>query len=217
MASDGARILIADGHRLEREGLRTILAAAGFDVVAEAADGAGAVRAALNESPDLCLLDLRMTGEPIGAAAEINRRLPSTRIVMINASSNDPRLFAAVDAGAAGYLLEDLEPHALAGELERVLHGEAALCPAFAQRLMDEFRRRERRGWTSRSRRREIELTDREWEVLQLMRARLATAEIGRRLHIAPTTVRRHVGAILKKLNVPSREAALTLTEEQAA
>jgi DNA-binding NarL/FixJ family response regulator len=207
-----ARVLIADGQALARAGLRTILEDAGFDVVAEAADGQAAVRAALEEIPDLCLLDIRMPGGAIGAAAQINRRLPATRIVVINASCNDPQLFAAVEAGATGYLLDDLEPRALAGELERVLHGEASLCPALAHRLMEEFRRRQRRGWAPLA----VELTGREWEVLELMRERLGTADIGRRLHIAPATVRRHAGAILKKLNVPTREAALKLTESSS-
>lgn len=213
----GARVVIADGQTLARAALRTILEDAGLDVVAEAADGEAALKAALNEIPDLCLLDIHMPGGAVETAAQINRRLPATRIVVINASCDDPQLFAAVEAGATGYLLKDLEPRALAGELDRVLHGEAALCPALAHRLMEEFRRRERRGWAPLARRRDVELTGREWEVLELMRERLETADIGRRLHIAPTTVRRHVGAILKKLNVSSREAALKLTEKQAA
>ena len=185
--------------------------------MAEAVDGSGAVRAALEETPDLCLLDVRMPGDPIDSAGEINRRLPSTKIVMMNAPRKDPDLFAAVEAGAMGYLLEDLDPQTLGRELDRVLDGEATLPPALALRLMKEFRRREQRGWAPLARRRDIELTSREWDVLELTRDKLATAEIARRLHISPTTVRRHVGAILRKLDVPSREAALTLTEDQTA
>src|SRR5205823_2565939 len=199
------RLLIADDHVLARAGLRTVLEEAGFDVAAEAVDSSGAVRAALEETPDLCLLAVRMPGDPFDSAAEIKRRLPSTKIVMMNAPRKDPDLFAAVEAGAMGYLLEDLDPQTLGRELDRVLDGEATLPPALALRLMEEFRRREQRGWAPFVRRRDVELTSREWDVLELMRDKLATAEIGRRLHISPTTVRRHVGAILRKLDVPSR------------
>jgi DNA-binding NarL/FixJ family response regulator len=198
-----------------RVGLRLVLEEQGFEVCADESDAAGAVRAALRERPDVCLLDIQMPGSGIEAASAIRFQLPETKIVMLTASREDADLFDAVKAGASGYLLKDLDPDRLGWELNAVLDGEAALPGTLLRRLMDEFRQRDRRGWVPLARRRDVELTSREWEVLELMREGRSTAEIGKRLFISTTTVRRHVGAILKKLQVPDRKAAVRLLEER--
>ena len=210
-------MLLADDHMATRVGLRLVLEEQGFEVCADESDAAGAVRAALRERPDVCLLDIQMPGSGIEAASAIRFQLPETKIVMLTASREDADLFDAVKAGASGYLLKDLDPDRLGWELNAVLDGEAALPGTLLRRLMDEFRQRDRRGWVPLARRRDVELTSREWEVLELMREGRSTAEIGKRLFISTTTVRRHVGAILKKLQVPDRKAAVRLLEERSS
>jgi DNA-binding NarL/FixJ family response regulator len=209
------RVLIADDHALARAGVGQTLADAGFDVVAEASDAPSAVAAAEREQPDLCLLDVHMPGSGIRAAGEIVQRLPETAVVMLTVSRNDEDLFDALRAGAAGYLLKDTDPERLPHALRGVLAGEAAIPRALVARVIDEFRSHGRRRRVPLPGRRGIELSSREWEVLDLLREGLTTAEIGRRLFVSPITVRRHVSAILHKLDVPDRQAAVALLEEK--
>ncbi|MDQ3875498.1 MAG: response regulator transcription factor [Actinomycetota bacterium] len=213
----GPRVLLADDHVPTRAGLRLVLEEQGFEVCAEEGDAATAVRAASRERPDLCLLDIHMPGSGIEAASAIRFQLPETKIVMLTSSREDGDLFDAVKAGASGYLLKDIDPDRLAPELNAVLDGEAALPRGLVLRLLDEFRSRDRRAWVQLARRRDVELTSREWEVLELMREGLTTGDIAKRLFISTTTVRRHVGAVLKKLQVPDRKAAVRLLEERTS
>jgi two-component system, NarL family, nitrate/nitrite response regulator NarL len=125
------RVLLADDHRLIRLALREELEEAGFEVCAEAATAAEAVEAAVREDPDLCLLDISMPGSGLHAAAQINLRLPSTKLVMLTASSKEEHLLEAVRAGACGYLLKEHDPTRLPIVLRDVLAG----VPAFPRRL----------------------------------------------------------------------------------
>jgi DNA-binding NarL/FixJ family response regulator len=211
--SDGLRVLIADDHPPTRAGVRAALEQAGFTVSSEHADAAAAVQAALDERPDICLLDVHMPGNGITAAARIRAALPETSIVMLTVSTNDTDLFDALRAGALGYLLKDTDPERLPHALRGVLEGEAALPRMLVARLIEEFRAREHRR-VSLFKRRGVELTSREWQVLELLREGLSTAEIADQLVISRVTVRTHVSAILKKLQVPDRKAALELFEE---
>ena len=206
---------MADDHPATRAGVRTALEAHGFVVCAECDDAPSAVAAAEQHRPALCLLDIGMPGNGIQAAAQITSRLPETAVVMLTVSRDDDDLFEALRAGAAGYLLKDTNPARLAAALRGVLAGEAVLSPALVGRVIDEFRgggRRSRRLLLKK--RRGVELTDREWEVLELLRAGLSTAQIAARLSISEVTVRRHVGRTLKALRVPDREAAARLVDE---
>jgi DNA-binding NarL/FixJ family response regulator len=205
------RVLIADDHPMTRVGVRLALERGGFDVCAEADDGPSAVEAAEREHPDVCLLDIQMPGSGIRAAEEIAKRVPSTAIVMLTVSRRDSDLFDALRVGASGYLLKDTDPDRLPLALRGVLEGEAALPRHLVTLLIDEFRERGRRRPLLK--RRGVVLTEREWEVLELMSQGLTTFEIGDRLFIEPVTVRTHVSAILKKLRVSSRRAALELIE----
>ncbi len=209
------RVLIADDHVPTRVGIRLALEEEGFATCAEAETGRAAVEAARRERPDVCLLDINMPGGGIAAAAAIASALPETKIVMLTGSREDEDLFAALEAGASGYLYKDLDPERLGSELRGVVAGEASLAPGLAARVLEEFGARARRGWLPVARRRDVELTSRELEVLECMRDGLDTSTIGERLFIAPTTVRRHVASILKKLQVPSREAAVRLLDRQ--
>ena len=208
------RVLVADDHQATRTGVRRVLETHGFDVCAEAEDASGAVAAALRERPDVCLLDIRMPGNGISAAAEIAGAVPETAIVMLTVSRDDEDLFSALRVGAAGYLLKDIPAEHLAASLDAVLDGEASLPGTLVARLVEEFRERGRRRLLALPGRRGVELTGREWEVLQLLRRDRTTAEIAAELFVSETTVRTHVSAILRKLRVPDRRAARRLLEE---
>jgi DNA-binding NarL/FixJ family response regulator len=205
------RVLIADDHAMAREGIRLVLERGGFEICAEVGDGPSAVEAAERERPDVCLLDVRMPGSGIRAAEEIARRVPESAIVMLTVSRRDSDLFDALRAGASGYLLKDTHPNRLPLALQGVLDGEAALPRDLVALLIDEFRERGRRR--PRLRRRGVVLTDRESQVLEMLDEGLSTNQIAERLFVEPVTVRTHVSAILMKLHVPSRKAALELLE----
>jgi DNA-binding NarL/FixJ family response regulator len=200
---------------MARSGVRQSLVEAGFDVVGEASDAPSAVSLAECERPDLCLLDVHMPGGGIRAASDIVERLPETAVVMLTVSRNDEDLFDALRAGAAGYLLKDTDPERLPHALRGVLAGEAAVPRALVTRVIDEFRTRGRRRRVPLPGRRGVELSSREWEVLDLLREGCTTAEIAHRLFVSPVTVRRHVSAVLRKLDVPDRASAVDLLERE--
>jgi DNA-binding NarL/FixJ family response regulator len=211
-----ARVLIADDHLPTRAGVRRVLESDGFDVCAEVASGEEAIEAAVRERPDVCLLDVRMPGAGgVAAAAEIARRVPDASIVMLTVSRDDTDLFDALRAGAQGYLLKDVSREALPGALRSVLAGEAQLPASLVARVLDEFRGRQRHQRALLRVRPAVQLRRREWEVLELLRDGLSTAEIAERLFIAEVTVRSHVSAILRKLRVPDRAAAVRLLDER--
>jgi len=208
------RVLLADDHAVMRGGVREALEAGGFAVCAEVGDGPSALKAALELQPDVCLLDVHMPGGGILAAAAIIERLPGTTVVMLTVSRDDDDLFAALRAGAAGYLLKDIDPQRLPDALRNVMSGEAVLPRALVTRMIEVFGDR-RPGRRARKSAEGVEqLSSREWEVLQRMREGLTTREIAERLDVAPVTVRRHTGEILKKLTVPDRAAAVRLLQE---
>jgi DNA-binding NarL/FixJ family response regulator len=209
--SEPLRVVIADDHQLTRVGVRLALERGGFKVCAEADDATSAVEAAEREQPDICLLDIQMPGSGIHAAQEIARRVPDAAVVMLTVSRSDRDLFDALRVGASGYLLKDMDPERLPLALHGVLEGEAALPRHLVALVIDEFRERGRRRPLLKKR--GVVLTDREWEVLELMSHGLTTFEIADRLFIEPVTVRAHVSAILKKLHVSSRKEALQLLE----
>jgi DNA-binding NarL/FixJ family response regulator len=215
--SSRARVLVADDHAPTRDDIRAAVEADDrFTVVAVAADAADAVQAAVRERPDVALLDMRMPGSGAAAAWEITARLPDTRAVMLTISRSDEDLFAALRAGASGYLLKTMPFADLGDTLAGVLDGSVALPPELVRRLVEEFR-------DTAPRRRALlggravggaQLTSREWQVLDYLRQGLATAEIARRLFVSPATVRSHVAAVLRKLRVPDRAAAVRLFQD---
>lgn len=208
------RVLIADDHAPTRMGVREVLEEDGFEVIAEASTARAAVEAAVEHAPDVCLLDLNMPGGGIAAAAEITRSVPDAAIVILTVSRSDEDLFEALTAGAMGYLLKDIDPDYLPQALRSVLAGEAALPPALAARLVKEFRTRAKRRVLPQVGGRDVELTQKEWQVLDGMREGLSTKEIAEQMFVGPATVRSHVSAILRKLAVPDRESALRLLED---
>jgi DNA-binding NarL/FixJ family response regulator len=205
-------VLVADDHAPTRLGVRLALEGSEFEVVGEAATGPDAVTLARDLSPDVCLLDVNMPGNGIAAARDIARDLPGSTVVMLTVSHDDVDLFDAVRAGARGYLLKDIDPDRLAHALRGVLDGEAALPRGLVTRLMAEFRERDdRRVGVGRGAR----LTSREWEILDLLARGHSTAEIADRYVVSAVTIRTHVSAILRKLQVPDRAAAVRLFRER--
>jgi DNA-binding NarL/FixJ family response regulator len=210
------RVLIADDHPPTRAGVRLALERAGFTICAEAWTAEGALEAALRERPDICLLDIHMAGSGIAAAMKISSRVPTTSIVMLTVSLEDDDLFAALRAGAVGYLLKTTDPGRLPHALEGVMNGEAALPRSLVSRVLAEFRdgsRRRRPAIGPGAR----ELTDREWQILELLSEGLTTADIAARLFISQATVRTHIASTLHKLRAPDRKTAIALLKQLEA
>jgi two-component system nitrate/nitrite response regulator NarL len=209
------RVLVADAQAPARVGVRLALERADFVVCAEVDTAHAAVDAALRERPHVCLIDVDLDGGGFAAASEIRAKLPSLPVVMLAAEPSDNDLFTSLRLGAVGYLGKDTNPDRLAATLRGVLQGEAALSRAFVSRLVEQFRERGSRRELAIPGRQAAELTGREWEVLDLLRQGLETHEIAERLFISDVTVRTHVAAVLRKLEVPDRETALRLLRQQ--
>jgi NarL family two-component system response regulator LiaR len=198
------RVLIADDHAVVRQGLRTFLELQDdIEVVQDVADGEAAVAAAESEAPDVVLMDLVMPGvDGVEAIRRIRERRPQARVLVLSSFLDDERLFPAVRAGAAGYLLKDVEPRELVRAIRTVHGGEALLHPAVAARLMDEFA-------NAAPPDPDLEvLTGREREVLALITRGMANKLIARELSISEKTVKAHVSSILGKLGVTDRTQA---------
>jgi len=180
-------------------------------IVAEVATAEAAVDAALQHRPDIALLDIHMPGSGIVAAREISRRVPDAAIVMLTVSRDDADLFQALSAGARGYLLKDTDPDRLSLALQGVLDGEAALPRSLTARLVEDFQDRERSD--HRRRGALAKLTEREWQILELLHDGNDTRQIAAELFVSPVTVRSHVSGILHKLRVPDRAAAVNLID----
>jgi DNA-binding NarL/FixJ family response regulator len=208
------RALIADDHRPTRDDIQRVLMDDGrFHVCAVAADAAQAVQAAVCERPDVCLLDVRMPGNGVAAAWEITARLPDAKIVMLTVSDEDADLFAALRAGADGYLLKTMDFRRLPDALAGVCSGEAAIQRTLVARVLDRFRGREPRwrrvvGDDETAGRR---MTSREWEVLELLAQGRSTAEIAEELVISAGAVRVHIASVVRKLQLPGRAAVVEL------
>jgi two-component system, NarL family, response regulator LiaR len=197
------RVLIADDHAVVRQGLRTFLELQDdIEVVADVADGEAALSAVEAHEPDVVLMDLVMPGVGgIEAIRRLRKLRPQTRVLVLTSFLDDEKLFPAVRAGAAGYLLKDVEPAELVRAIHTVADGEALLHPAVASRLMEEFSETERPAP-------EEALTAREREVLELIARGLPNKLIARELEIAEKTVKTHVSSILSKLGLTDRTQA---------
>jgi DNA-binding NarL/FixJ family response regulator len=204
------RVLIADDHAPTREDVRRALTEGGLTVCAEAADAARAVRQALETKPDICLLDIRMPGGGVAAAWEISARLPTTKIVMLTVSEDDTTLFAALRAGAVGYLVKDFDLRSLPRALRDVADDRAAIPRTLVARMVKQFQANDPRYRTTTVAAEEgPRLTSREWEVLAGLADGLSTREIGHRLQLKPSGVRAHISAVVQKLGVADRREAI--------
>lgn len=209
-------VVIAESLEPLRRGVRLALQRGGFRIVGEASDARSAVDAAVRLQPDICLLDVRIPGGGITAATAISARTPETKIVMLTLERDDASLFAALQAGASGYLLKETHPDRLVRALKGALNGEAAIPRSLVTRLIAEFRKREARDLRRRAleSRAETSLTNREWDVLRHLEDGRTTAEIADLLGVTPVTVRTHVASLLAKLRVPDRDGAVRRLRE---
>ena len=203
-------LVVADDHEATRAGLRLALGPRGFTVAAEAADADSAIRAVTRVRPDQCLIATHLPGGGIRAAAEIHAHAPHVAIVMLGTVADEAELFAALEAGAAGYLLKDIDPRALGKALRGVNQGEAAIPRYLVAAVIAEFRVRSlATGGAGQARATLASLTERQMRVLELLSKGASTVEIGRRLDISPTTVRRHVSVVVERLGVEGRAGAV--------
>jgi DNA-binding NarL/FixJ family response regulator len=194
------RVVLADDHAVVRQGLRTFLDLQDdIEVVAEAADGEGAVAAAVRTDPDVVLLDLVMPGlDGLGALARL--RDTRARVIVLTSFGDDDKLFAALRGGAAGYLLKDVEPSDLVRAIRSAQDGQSPLSPAIATRVVEEVAH----GGTAAP----GELTPRELDVLILIARGRSNKVIARELGVAEKTVKTHVSHILGKLGLTDRTQA---------
>ena len=208
------RILIVDDHAIVREGQRALIdTEPGMEVAGEAADGVEAVDMAHRLQPDVILLDLLMPRKDgIEAIEEIKAENPEARILVLTSFTEDERVYAAVRAGAMGYLLKDPSPREILTAIRQVYRGEMSMHPSIANKLMRELQR------TSNLPPTDEPLTAREEEVLKLVAQGLPNQEIAERLVISERTVRTHVTNILSKLHLANRtQAALYALREGLA
>jgi len=211
--TESLRVLIADDHAPTRDDVRRALEGdERFEVCAVVADAVEAVQAAVRERPDVCLLDIRMPGSGLAAAWEIAARRPQAKIVMLTVSDDDTALFAALRAGAHGYLLKTMDLRRLPSALHGVCSGEAAMPRALVARVLERFHGREprRRPFVANEASGQ-RLTSREWEVLELLTRERSTAEIAETLVLSASAVRAHITSIVRKLDVADRAAAAEL------
>jgi DNA-binding NarL/FixJ family response regulator len=206
----GLRILLAEADRPTLAGLRLSLSQAGFEIAAEVGSPAAAVDAALAEAPDVALIAADLPGGGIDAVRTLSELAPRVRVIVLSPRPHGEELVAAVLAGAAGYLAKDMSAQRLPHAVRGVAAGEVALPRRHAEHVLAALRRRDvHRGRLAALT--GAKLTDREWEVLHLLADHTSTAEMARRLRISQVTVRRHVSALLAKLDAPDRKAAAEL------
>ena len=205
------RVLLVDDHPVVRQGLRALLSTQeGIDVVGEAEDGDAAVAAAERLSPDVVLMDVVMPGtDGVEALRRICERRSQTRVVMLTSYADERRAMEAVDAGASGFLLKDASPRDVVAAIRAAHRGEAVLHPSVAAKLLAERRRPPAAH---------ADLTARELEVLRLIAGGLQNKQIAAQLHVSEKTVKTHVSAILRKLDVADRtQAAMYAVRERLA
>ena len=216
MAPDPIRVLIVDDHAVVREGLRTFLQLQdGIEVVGEAADGEQAVARATELDPDVILMDLVMPRvDGIGAMRELRRRASPSRVIVLTSFLDDERLMPALQAGAAGYLLKDVEPAELARAVRSACADEALIDPTVAARLLHTLSGDGHGGAVAGANAAGDaidQLTRREREVLELIALGHSNKRIAYELGVAEKTVKTHVGHLLAKLGVADRTQAALL------
>ncbi len=209
------RVVVADGDDAARSVVVTALHGNGCVVCGEAVNSEDAIALAVEQRPDVVLLDVELPGNGITAARELARRLPTTAVVMSAATADDDDLLDSLRAGASGYLLKDTDPARLGFALRGVLNGEAAIPRQLVRRLAEELRAPALPRFVKTSPA-AAKLTAREWQVMELLGAGLTTDQVARRLFLSRSTVRVHVSSVLKKLRVADREGAFAVLRGDA-
>jgi DNA-binding NarL/FixJ family response regulator len=204
------RVVVAEGEDDARAAVVTALEGNGCIVCGEAGSADQVVAVAVEQRPDVVLLDIDLPGHGILAARELARRLPTTALVMFAQTADDDDLFDSLRAGAAGYLLKETDPSRLGFALRGVLNGEAAIPRQLVRRLAEEFRAPALPRFVQTTPA-AAKLTAREWQVMELLGAGLTTDQVARRLFLSRSTVRVHVSSALKKLRVTDRESGFAV------
>lgn len=204
-------VFLADDHPLVRQGLRAVISAADdLEIVGEASDGPAAVDGAVTLGPDVVVMDLQMPGlHGIEATRQILARRPSTSVLVLTMFEDDDTVFAAVAAGAAGYLLKGADGTDILAAVRAVAAGQAVFGPSLARRLRDWFRTPPAQPQLPFT-----DLTTRERQILDHLAAGLSNAEIGARLNLTAKTVANNVSSILTKLHVTQRGQAIVRARE---
>jgi DNA-binding NarL/FixJ family response regulator len=204
-------VLIADDQALVRAGFRMIIEAReDLAVVGEASDGEQAVRLATQTRPDVVLMDVRMPGvDGVAATARLTAAPDPPRVIILTTYDLDEPMYAAIRAGASGFLLKDVRPADLVEAIRVVARGDALLAPTVTRRLLDRFVAIDRTPPAPTGVL--VQLTDREREVLALLARGATNAEIATQLVVTEATVKTHVSAILRKLGVRDRVQAVVL------
>jgi DNA-binding NarL/FixJ family response regulator len=207
------RVLLADDQELVRSGFRLILdLAEGIEVVGEAGDGQQAVRLAKELRPDVVLMDVRMPGlDGIEATRRLGQAGVEARVLVLTTFDLDEYVYAAVRAGASGFLLKDAPREQLVTAVRTVARGEALLAPAITQRLIERFLNRPTPARTAPAL---AELSARELEVLRLLARGMSNAEIAAALFVGEATVKTHVARVFAKLDLRDRVQAVVFAYE---
>ncbi len=210
------RVLLVDDDELVRFGLRTVLeAAGGFEVVGEAGDGQAAVAAAHALRPDVVLMDIRMpVKDGLAATREVLALPHPPQVAVLTTFHADEYVYAALAAGAAGFLLKDTPPREIAAAVRAVADGTATLSPAVTRDLIDSYVDRAASPRRARARRRLAELSEREQEVLRLVGRGEPNAAIAKDLFVSEATVKTYVSRLLGKLGLSNRTQAAILAHE---
>ena len=208
-------VLVADDQALVRIGLRKIITSEpGMEVVAEASDGESAVAGALKHRPDVVLMDIRMpVVDGIEATRRISASTPDVRILILTTFGLDEYVYAALRAGANGFMLKDAPPEEILGAIRIVARGEALLAPAVTRAVIESFLRQP--VPVSGPPRELEELTPREREVFELVVQGLSNPEIALRLNVGEATAKTHVARVLDKLGVRDRVQAVIYAYER--
>jgi DNA-binding NarL/FixJ family response regulator len=198
--------MLVDDHEVVRLGLRSLLERqAGFEVVAEAATETEAIEQALEHEPDVVLMDVRLQGgSGVVATEEIVQKLPDTNVIILTSYAEDDVLFAAIRAGAVGYVLKQADSGDLLRAIESAARGESTLDPSLTQRVFAEVRRSIQREEAAAF----TDLTPQEMQVLSLIAEGQTNREIANKLFLSEGTVRNYVSSILSKLEVSNRAEA---------
>lgn len=204
------RVLLADDHPLVRQGLQAVFSTVDdIEVVGEAADGPSAVRAAVELAPDVVLMDLQMPGlHGIEATREVRRRRPETAVLVLTMFEDDDMVFAAVRAGALGYLVKGADGEHIVAAVRAAATGLPVFGAALAGRMRTWF------GTPPPRHEPFPQLTPRERDILDRLAAGLSNAEIGRALHLSAKTVANNVSGILVKMQVTQRTQAIVQARE---
>ena len=199
------RLMLADDHRMLREGLSRSMTEHGFDVVGEARDGVEAVNMAYSLSPDVLLMDVSMPEmDGVEACRQVRSPAPDTKVVMLTMHADQDVLANAIRAGACGYLVKDCSTEDIAGAVRLASSGETALSPQLAASMLDEVRKLD-----MAPAREERVVTKREEEVLQLIADGCSTSEVAGQMYISQKTVKNHLASIYQKLDARDRTQAV--------